>query len=106
MDREIAPYLEHDLGELLEREREALRRADIEAVLALSESKLEALRAPLQPEELAQLRAMAVENHDLIAHLLKCLRSALIATVTPDGTLYGPAGETPAEPRPLQRRYG
>ena len=106
MDREIAPYLENDLGELLEREREALRRADIDAVLALCEAKLAAVKAPLDPKDVARLREQAAENRDLIAHLLSCLRSALIATVTPDGALYGPDGEAPAEPRPLQRRYG
>lgn len=105
MDREVAPYFE-DLGELLRREREALRRADIDAVLALCEAKLQAVRAPIDPGEAARLRDMAAENRDLIDHLLRCLRSALIATVTPDGTLYGPGGEAPAEPRPLQRRYG
>jgi hypothetical protein len=109
LDQEIAPYFETDppdLAELLLQERDALRRADVKTLLALADQKLSALRAPLDPSRLERFRALAAENHDLLAHLLESLRSVLIAAVTPDGALYGPSGQTPAEPRPLQRRYG
>jgi len=105
VDREVAPYVEN-LLDILEQERVALRQADIATVLALADRKLEAARNPLHPTEIARLRQLAAENCELLAHLLDCLRSALITAVTPDGTLYGPTGEAPVEPQPLQRRYG
>lgn len=106
MDREVVPYLETNLLDILEQEREALRKGDIRAVLALADRKLEAVKSPPHPTEIVRLRQLAVENRDLLAHLLDCWRSALITAVTPDGTLYGPTGEAPVEPQPLQRRYG
>ena len=105
MDGEVASYAETALLDLLEQERDALRRADVDAVLAIAERKVAALRG-VDPTGAARLREIAAENHDLIAHLLESLRSVLIAAVTPTGALYGPCGETPAAPAPIQRRYG
>lgn len=105
MDGEVAPFAETALRDLLEQERDALRRADIDAVLAIAQRKIAALR-DVDPRTAARLRELAAQNHDLIAHLLESLRSVLIAAVTPTGALYGPGGETQAAAAPIQRRYG
>lgn len=105
MDGEVAPFGETALFDLLEQEREALRRADVSAVLALAERKLEVLSA-VDPAHAPRLRALAAENHDLIAHLVESLRAVLLAAVSPNGALYGPCGGAPPAPAAIHRRYG
>lgn len=82
--------------EVLESEREAALRADVDALAAVQERKREALAALLRsdPSEdvAADLRARAQANLRLIRHLVSCLQGI----VSPQGPTYTAAGARPS----------
>ena len=89
------PEEEQDLigiRELLEAEREAVRRADTLALLALQELKQDAIRElqALPDDEREALAEYARENLRRIRHLLRCYEGCLDlppATYAPTGRL-------------------
>ena len=70
-----------ELATLLDREREAARKADIETLVSLQEQKrvvMDQLRAlSASPDEIDFLAASAQANIVLIRYLVQCLRGAI-----------------------------
>jgi len=97
------PGLLAELRELLEAERQAALRADVDGLLALQESKRVALAAldtrSLPAEELDPLSRRARSNVALMRHLVDCLRG--LASTQTNGT-YAPDGGL--APRPGRSR--
>ena len=81
-------------AQLLVREREAVRRADLDTLLSLQEDKrvlLGELRdAGASDEEVAELRSRAQANLVLLKHLVACLRGCLGIV---EGPTYSPRGQ-------------
>jgi hypothetical protein len=82
--------------EVLESEREAALRADVDALAAVQERKREALSALLGSDAsedlIAELRARAQANLRLIRHLVGCLQGL----VSPQAPTYTAAGDRPS----------
>jgi hypothetical protein len=85
---------------LLEREREAARRADVDTLLELQEAKRAAIekidKSTLSRDRLKQLAEKARSNIWLLRHLVQCLQGAVgednAATYTAAGERASPAG--------------
>lgn len=94
-----------ELAAVLDREKRAAARANVDELLLLQTEKREVLArlnaAGVAPEELQPLVEAARGNITLIRQLVLCLRGVLGA----DAAVYGPAGEArPADVRPLRGR--
>lgn len=86
-------------SEVLSAERQCALAADVDALAALQEQKREALARLLESEatdeEIAELRAQALSNIQLMRHLVSCLQGI----VTPAGPTYTPHGARPSGDR-------
>jgi hypothetical protein len=89
---------------LLEREREAARRADIDALLQLQEAKRAAVeeirKSDLPRDRLNHLAEKARANIWLLRHLVHCLQGAIGAS---DGQTYTADGRCSTVPNGISR---
>lgn len=82
-------------AQILERENLAARKADVDALVSLQDEK-RALMSRLEQSEtpegvLAELRARAHHNIQLMRHLTQCLQGML----APQGATYNAGGSRP-----------
>lgn len=95
----------HELDMLLDQERNATVRADVDALIALQHQKRAALESlhgkSIRDELLNELTRKAQSNIALMRHLVQCLRGP---TVHSEAELYTASGGRASEP--IGRSHG